>query len=160
MRWKFALAVLTLAITACTAVGTPLSPPGPASVPGTEPATSPEITATLAPYADDTPSPPTLPAPVVSSPGVTSLHMLKELDGWAITDNAILRTTDGGSTWYNVSPQGVTNFGYSTGNTFLNASQAWVLVADANDPMGSGMLYRTSDGGLTWTFYPLSGCGL
>ena len=153
MRWKFALAVLTLAITGCTAIGTPLPPSEAVSVTGS--AASTEITVTPAPYADDTPSPPTLPASVVSSPGVTSLHMLNELDGWAITENAILRTTDGGSTWYNVSPQGVTNFGYNTGKTFLNASQAWVLVAAVNDPMSSGRLYRTSDGGLTWTSYPV-----
>jgi photosystem II stability/assembly factor-like uncharacterized protein len=66
-----------------------------------------------------------------------------------------LRTTDGGSTWYNVSPQGVTAFGFGTANTFLNASQAWVMVADSSDPIGSGLLYRTGDGGLTWTVYPV-----
>jgi photosystem II stability/assembly factor-like uncharacterized protein len=81
--------------------------------------------------------------------------MLNELDGWAITDSAILRTTDGGTTWYNVSPQGVTAFGFGTAHTFLNASQAWVMVAEASDPAGSGLLYRTADGGLTWTVYPV-----
>ena len=29
------------------------------------------------------------------------------------------------------------------------------MVADASDPAGSGLLYRTSDGGLTWTVYPV-----
>jgi photosystem II stability/assembly factor-like uncharacterized protein len=81
--------------------------------------------------------------------------MLNELDGWAITENAILRTTDGGSTWYNISPQGVTGFGYGVPHTFLSASQAWVMVVDASDPAGSGLLYRTGDGGLTWTVYPV-----
>lgn len=81
--------------------------------------------------------------------------MLNELDGWAIAEDAILRTTDGGATWYNVSPPGVTAFGYGTGHTFLNAQQAWVLVADANDPVGAGVLYRTSDGGLTWDSIPV-----
>jgi len=164
MRWKFVLAILALALQACTAIGTPLPPPEPASVsetespPEVEPVTSTatlEPTDTPAPYEDDTPSPPTVAAPLVSSPGITYLHMLTELDGWAISDNAILRTTDGGSTWYNVSPQGVTEFGYGTANTFLNASQAWVMVADASNPVGSGLLYRTSDGGLTWTNYPV-----
>ena len=122
------------------------------------PAPEPEAetpTDTPAPFADDTPLPPTIAAPIVSSPDITFLHMLNELDGWAITENAILRTTDGGSTWYNVSPQGVTEFGYGTANTFLNASQAWVMVTDWSDPVGSGLLYRTSDGGLTWTVYPV-----
>ena len=164
MRWKLALAILALALQACTAIGTPLPPPEPASVSETEsppeavavtPTETPEPTGTPAPYEDDTPSPPTVAAPLVSSPGITYLHMLTELDGWAISDDAILRTTDGGSTWYNVSPQGVTEFGYGTANTFLNASRAWVMVADASNPAGSGLLYRTSDGGLTWTTYPV-----
>jgi photosystem II stability/assembly factor-like uncharacterized protein len=29
------------------------------------------------------------------------------------------------------------------------------MVANASDPVGSGMLYRTDDGGLTWTVYPV-----
>ena len=112
-------------------------------------------TDTPAPLADDTPIPPTIAAPIVSSPDITFLRMLNELDGWAITENAILRTTDSGSTWYNVSPQGVTGFGYGTANIFLSVSRAWVMVTDWSDPVGSGLLYRTSDGGLTWTVYPV-----
>jgi len=167
MRWKLALTVLTLVMSACTAVGTSLPPPESAplseaeaetEIPTNTPALEPEAEAptdTPAPLADDTPVPPTIAAPIVSSPDITFLHMLTELDGWAITENAILRTTDGGSTWYNVSPQGVTDFGYGTANTFLNASQAWVMVVDWSDPAvsRSGLLYRTNDGGLTWTVY-------
>ncbi len=110
---------------------------------------------TPAPYPNDTPLPPTLPAPVVSSPGIISLHMFNELDGWAIAEDAILRTTDGGYTWYNLSPRGETVFGYGVASAFLNASQAWVLISDADDPVGSGTLYRTSDGGITWNPVPV-----
>ena len=140
MRWKLALTVLTLAMSACTAVDTPLSPPEAAPASNSEAVNptdtlipEPEteaLTDTPAPLADDTPLPPTIAAPIVSSPDATFLHMLNELDGWAIAENAIIRTTDGGSTWYNVSPQGVTEFGYGTANTFLSASQAWVMVTD------------------------------
>ena len=163
MRWKLSLTVLILILSACTAVGTPLPLPEIDTVPEAESepisptdTPTPETpTDTPAPLADDTPLPPTVAAPIVSSPGITSLHMLTELDGWAITENAILRTTDGCSTWYKVSPQGGTEFGYGTANTFLSASQAWIMVADASDPAGSGLLYRTDDGGLTWTVYPV-----
>lgn len=170
MRLKLSLIVLTFIMVACTAVGTPLPPaesdsvsgqdvgPTDTSVPPTEAAPStetPEPTDTPAPFEDDTPSPPTIAAPVIASPSITLLRMFNELDGWAISENAILRTTDGGSTWYNVSPQGVTEFGYGTANTFLSASQAWVTVVDANDPVGSGLLYRTDDGGLNWTVTPV-----
>jgi len=166
MRLKLSLIVLTLILSACTGVEAPLSPPAPeleasltdTSVPLTEeapPSETPEPTDTLAPFEDDTPSPPTIAAPVVASPNITFLHMLSELDGWAISENALLRTTDGGSTWYNVSPQGVTEFGFGIPNAFLSASQAWVMLADASDPAGSGQLYRTEDGGLNWTVYPV-----
>jgi photosystem II stability/assembly factor-like uncharacterized protein len=162
--------ILLLILTACTTLETPLPPtdsaPAPEQdvsltdtfVPPTEeipPTDTPEPTDTLAPYEDDTPSPPTIAAPIVSAPSITFLQMLSELDGWAVSENAILRTTDGGATWYNVSPQGGTEFGYGTAKTFLNASQAWVIVADASDPAGSGLLYRTDDGGLNWTVYPV-----
>jgi len=167
MRWKLTLIILTLILSACTTDGTPLPPPeaapasdaesepiSPTDTPAPEPAT--EVpTDTPAPLADGTPLPPTIAAPIVSSPGIIFLRMLNELDGWGITENAIIRTTDGGSTWYNVSPQGVTEFGYGTANTFLNATQAWVMVADATDPAGSGLLYRTEDGGLMWTVFPV-----
>ena len=150
MRWKISLTILILSVLACTAPGTPLPPTESASELGAEAPTE-----TLAPYSGDTPSPPTIPAPVVTAPYIISLHMLSELSGWAITDTAILRTTDGGSTWYNVSPQDVTGFGYGTANSFLNVTQAWIMVADANDPGGSGVLYKTIDGGLSWTVNPV-----
>jgi len=160
LSWLFPILLI---LTACTS---PLqSPPEAAPVSEAEsvfptdtlqPEPAPKIqTDTPAPLAGDTPLPPTIAAPIVSSPDITFLRMLTELDGWAITENAILRTTDGGSTWYNVSPQGVTEFGYGTANTFLSVSQAWVMVTDWSDPVGSGLLYRTSDGGLTWTVYPV-----
>lgn len=155
MRLKLALMALTFAMVACTAIGTPLPASEPDSVPETKTGSPTENPNTPAPFPDDTPLPPTIAAPTVSSPGITTLHMLNELDGWAISDNAILRTTDGGSTWYNVSPSGVTAFGFGTAHTFLNSAQAWVMVADASDPAGSGLLYRTGDGGLTWTVYPV-----
>lgn len=154
MRIKFALAALAFAAVACNTIGAPLTQSETVSVPETESVPSTEAPSTLPPYPGDPPQPPTIPAPVVTSPDITSLNMLNELDGWAISEDAILRTTDGGSTWYNLSPQGVTTFGFGTGHTFLNASQAWVLVAEASDPAGSGVLYRTEDGGLTWTAYP------
>ena len=169
MRWKLTLIVLTLIMSACTAVGTTLSPSEAAPLSETEaeievstdtPVLEPETevpTDTPAPLAEDTPLPLTIAAPIVPSPHITFLRMLNELDGWAITENAILRTTDGGSTWYNVSPQGVTEFGYGTANTFLNASQAWIMVTDWSDPASfrSGLLYRTQDGGLTWIVDPV-----
>jgi photosystem II stability/assembly factor-like uncharacterized protein len=167
MRTNFALMVLVFATVACTAVGSPLdtseSPSSPQEISpsetppftDTDPGTSTEVPDTLPPFPGDPPQPPTIAAPVVASPDITSLHMLNELNGWAVGEDAILRTTDGSATWYNVSPQGVTAFGFGAAHTFLNAEQGWVLVAEASDPFGSGLLYRTEDGGLNWTVYPV-----
>jgi len=158
MRLKITLAVLALTAMACSALSAPQNTSdtagSPQDVPLTDTASAPEITDTPAPYPGDPLQPPTIAAPTVSMPEITTLQMLNELDGWAISERNVLRTTDGGSTWYNVSPPGVTALGFGTAHTFLNASQAWVMVADASDPASSGLLYRTQDGGLNWTVYP------
>lgn len=114
-----------------------------------------EETDTPAPFPGDPPQPPTIAAPTVASPAITSLTMFSELNGWAVGEENILRTTDGGSTWYNVSPEGASAFGFGTARAFLSELQAWVVLADASDPFASGLLYRTEDGGLTWTAYPV-----
>lgn len=150
MRWTYSLTVLILSILACTMIGVPQPLNESASVSEADIPTEPP-----APSVNNTPPPSTIAAPVVSSAGITSLHMFSELNGWAIKENAIMRTTNGGSTWYNVSPLGVTEFGYGIANTFLNSMQAWILVGDAENPAGSGLLYRTNDGGITWIVYPV-----
>ncbi len=106
-------------------------------------------------------APSALPAeikgPMVEEPALLSLHMLDELNGWGLTADSVLRTNDGGLTWRNVSPpeQGETGSGYSAETTFSNATQAWVLVPDADDPLGSGILYRSRDGGGSWESIPV-----
>jgi photosystem II stability/assembly factor-like uncharacterized protein len=94
---------------------------------------------------------------LVENPDIVSLHMLDELNGWGLAVSAVLRTNDGGATWRDVSPegasspQGETGFGYGVSTAFLSAGQAWVLLPDAADPLGSGILYCSNDGGGTWT---------
>jgi photosystem II stability/assembly factor-like uncharacterized protein len=52
--------------------------------------------------------------------------------------------------WYNVTPAGLTELGANvSGKYFMNASTAWLVITGA-DPMQAQM-YRTVDGGLTWT---------
>jgi photosystem II stability/assembly factor-like uncharacterized protein len=92
-----------------------------------------------------------LEAPVVAAPQLTSIHMLNELDGWGLTETAVVRTTDGGRTWYDLTPPGPTELGYAVGRDFLDTHNAWILVPDAQDFMHTGTLYHTRDGGLNWT---------
>ncbi|HEX8991946.1 MAG TPA: hypothetical protein VF784_09730 [Anaerolineales bacterium] len=88
-------------------------------------------------------------APVITSPALARIAMLDENNGWGISDTAVLRTTDGGSTWYNLSPQNPGQLGYFVASSFLDTQHGWILVPDASD-MLKGTLFSSSDGGATW----------
>ncbi len=132
MKLKIAVLLIALMLTACAPELLP--------VPVTQAATLPPETST----------PVTINAPVVSPPNLVSIHMLDEKNGWGINDTNILRTVDGGVTWYNVGPSKVSAFGYSVDADFLNSQEGWVLVPDPTN-MLSGNLYHTSDGGGNWS---------
>jgi photosystem II stability/assembly factor-like uncharacterized protein len=100
--------------------------------------------------APETPAPAVINAPIVTAPGLTAIRMLDERDGWGITDTQVVRTDDGGVTWYDVSPSGVDALGYAATFDFLDADHGWVALADSTDPF-TGTLYRTTDGGTTWS---------
>jgi photosystem II stability/assembly factor-like uncharacterized protein len=101
------------------------------------------------PYAD-TPSPAKIDAPQVEAPEIINLDMFNELEGWAVTNTEIVRTSDGGLTWYNVSPPGMVESGYTVGTFFLDKAHSWVQKPDMEKYPNSGILYRTTDGGLNW----------
>jgi photosystem II stability/assembly factor-like uncharacterized protein len=110
----------------------------------------PAAEAPLTPF-PDTPAPAEINASLVDSPALMFFDMLDEVNGWGVTEALIVRTNDGGVTWYNVTPPGLTEAGYSLGTTFLDAQHAWLQAADINNYPIAGTLYRTADGGLTWT---------
>ena len=130
MRRIITLVVLALILSACSKPATPTSIPSTATV---------TVTA----------APPTLSAPVVSAPAFTAIHMLDTTNGWAITDTGAIRTNDGGATWHDVTPSGVTKLGFGIPFYFLDSNHGWVVAADSSNP-SSGTLYRTQDGGSTW----------
>jgi photosystem II stability/assembly factor-like uncharacterized protein len=72
------------------------------------------------------------------------------LDGWGVTETQIVRTNDGGITWYNVTPPNLTEAGYSVDIFTLNNSRVWLQLPDNANFPNSGTLYRTINGGLTW----------
>jgi photosystem II stability/assembly factor-like uncharacterized protein len=102
----------------------------------------------------DTPAPSGINAAIVDAPTFTGIHMLNEMDGWAITETQIVRTDDGGVMWYNVTPKGLGEFGYGTTADFIDRDHAFIHITDPADPI-NGTLYRTSDGGLTWASNPV-----
>lgn len=135
MKLKIAVLLMALMLTACAPELIP--------VPVTQGPTLPPATST----------PVTINAPVVSPPNLVSIHMFDEKNGWGINDTNILRTVDGGVTWYNVGPSKVSSFGYSVEADFLNSQEGWVLVPDPTN-MLAGTLYHTSDGGGKWNSVP------
>ncbi|HEU0297166.1 MAG TPA: NBR1-Ig-like domain-containing protein [Anaerolineales bacterium] len=94
--------------------------------------TSGQVPPTLTP----TNTPITMPGTIVPSPLIRSLNMVDAYNGWAMGNSYVLRTNDGGVTWYNVLP--TSGSGY-----FPNASRAWVLSGN--------VLYHTTDSGRTWS---------
>ena len=77
--------------------------------------------------------PPTLSAPVSSAPAFDSLHMIDATNGWAVTDTGVVRTNDGGITWHDVTPTGITKLGFGTTFYFFDSNHGWV-VSGISDP--------------------------
>lgn len=145
-------ALVTL-ISACGPTATfPPSPTQPPAVnpPATEPSSQAASTPTRAPL--PTPTSPTDISRLtnVSTPDIQVLQMLDVNNGWAlsgaISGLGVLRTADGGITWHDASPIGISS--RPSNGFFLSEAEAWVLVSGAD--MTSGTLYRTTDGGANW----------
>ena len=116
-----------------------------------------DIPATPFPQATtQVPSPTFTPSPTITptntpeapiyAPTISSLHMLDPMNGWAITDQYILRTFNGGTNWAVARYESM-----STGGFFPTINKAWVISNYAEAAAGS--LYRTTDGGANWTRY-------
>lgn len=76
--------------------------------------------------------------------------MLDSNNGWALSSSSILRTTDGGVHWKDVTPA---NAGLNQNGMgqFMNMQYAWVAIEPANQQEGPGItILRTTDGGISW----------
>ncbi len=96
-------------------------------------------------YNPPTPTPTPIPTlQAGQSITIFDLQMVNASVGWGLdSDGHIVRTTDGGQSWTDVTPPN-SPAGFSSGNCFfLDAQSAWT---DAE-----GVLMHTVDGGKTWT---------
>ncbi len=146
---RLLLVSLGLLLAACSAgPGSPV-----ASTSSAVPATgmpSPSSTAAPLVTATSTPIPPALS--VVSSPMLARIVFQDGQRGWgvAVNDNGfIVRTVDGGSTWLNATPMGLSSVGPSAALFVLDSQHVWALVPGTD--FYAAALYRTTDGGVTWT---------
>ena len=94
----------------------------------------------------ETPTPIPYPGVLVPSPLIRQLYMIDTSNGWATGDSYLLRTSDGGATWYSVLPGDTPRTGF-----FPTAMKGWVIGNLAETNVGS--LYRTMNGGSNWTRY-------
>ena len=109
------------------------------------------IAANTAPPPTARPTPIPTPAPAIH---LDQIHMLTASAGWgwaptATNTRQLLRTSDGGQSWKDVSPPG--NYDYY-GSFFLNPQTAWLSFYNTNTSTGG--LLRTSDGGQNWQTLP------
>jgi len=140
---KGLLSILVVAwmVVACSPVT-----PTPVQVPATEiPSVQP--TATALPVASPTMDLSKLP--VIANPSLLGFDMLDFKNGWGYTDTNLVRTEDGGVTWVDITPSGLSSLGYSASVYFLDPLSGWVVTA-AQDFV-NGTLYYTTDGGFNWT---------
>ena len=98
--------------------------------------------------------------PVVVSPQISDLQMLDASNGWAVGNGTIMRTDDGGTTWVDASPSGISSLDVTAGRFFLDANNGWVTISGTS--LTTGTLYHTTDGGHTWssTTIPFGGASL
>jgi len=146
-----AILFVTVAAAACKPTATPPPP--------TVPPTEPPPTVTPVP---PTPVPPTDTPTVAPTPApiyFTNLDMITANAGWALTDQSVLRTLDGGTTWTNVDPSGWSDQIPPTNGFFLDANLGWLVQSDPVD-FEKGKVFRTVDGGTSWkTFDTAFGAG-
>ena len=97
-----------------------------------------------------TPAPPEINAPLVQSPELIKIQFLNPRDGWGVTATQIVRTNDGGVTWYDVTPPELGEAGYDVDWFFMDNDHVWLQLADFDNYPNAGFQYRTTNGGITW----------
>jgi photosystem II stability/assembly factor-like uncharacterized protein len=91
--------------------------------------------------------------PTLSAPALLQIAFQDEYNGWGLAQDAILRTVDGGRTWFDLTPPEAIAIGYTSTLAVADALHAWLLVP--NEDYLTGMLFRTTDGGLRWDAVPV-----
>ena len=112
--------------------------------------------------------PSTKPTSAASIHDLTSIHMVNGNQGWAVQTNPetrqsiVLKTSDGGHTWKNVTPPFLTNHSNEIQQyeglvtDFLDVTHAYVAVATIHTQANGAMadvptVFVTTDGGKSWS---------
>ena len=119
---------------------------------GTTNATTPTATATASSVTKPVPT-------VVGTPAAQfsfkEIRMITTTEGWALTDSAILKTSDGGAHWVNAGPQ-ATPLSHPVAD-FMNMQFAWVATTFPHSTNPNAIqVIRTMDGGQHWQSWATS----
>jgi photosystem II stability/assembly factor-like uncharacterized protein len=149
VAWHPLVLILALALLlgACDTTGS-TSTSQPTMVPTSSPQSS-TSTPSITPSASTVSSKPALP--------LTTIRMVDTRNGWALTASSILKTSDGGFHWNNVTPANA-GLNPTARGQFMNTSQppvffGNVVILPVTITGQSGpllVLYRSNDGGLSW----------
>ena len=135
---------------------TPAQPPSP-----TLPAAT--LTAELPTPAAEVSATPAVPQPAAPAHFRTgdpvqldSIAMKSRTEGWGLSGAYVLATADGGQTWREATPpesfpSAAQNQAYGA---FLDAQTAWIVFAEDSLIPPEASVWRTTDGGRTWTPSP------
>ncbi len=111
--------------------------------------------ATVGPMPNPIPTPPAI---VPNAGGVSAAGLIDQRHGWALVDQHLLMSDDGGATWHDITPSSTALLflGNPKGVAFFDANHGWVAAAETfgyeTDPSyGRVDVWRTDDGGWTWT---------
>jgi photosystem II stability/assembly factor-like uncharacterized protein len=110
--------------------------------------TTPSVTPSFTPTSTTSTTPVPGSGVIVPAPDIQKLFMQDAATGWAIGNSYILWTMNGGGTWYNVNPPGISSV---QNGFFQDWSRGWVLATVSDS--GLPVLLRTTNGGSTWTSY-------
>lgn len=133
----------------------PPAPPAPVLTPTPVP---PVATATAAPIEPPTPATGQVPDSLRAAVwNLRHIEMVDQRNGWGLSavgeypnlSTYLLRTSDGGRTWDNLSPHGGSaTAGELIGWRFLDANTGWVVAGKANT--SSVVVLHTTNGGAHW----------
>jgi photosystem II stability/assembly factor-like uncharacterized protein len=80
---------------------------------------------------------------------MVAIRMIDATHGWALSTQAVLRTSDGGTRWLDVTPRGMTfAAGPDTPMDFLTSRVGWVAIT--HEGTRRATIVHTADGGRTW----------
>ena len=108
-----------------------------------------------------------LPSGAIAAPvagphpvNLTFIHMVTPLSGWGSTQSEpVLHTTDGGTTWTDVTPGLLRGRPSSIGGgalSIMSAQTAWLAAPapSGNEEPTTALIFRTTNGGKNWNSLP------